>query len=91
MVAPSGLPGIVGAGHRGMNLGKTLVLVGIALLLVGLVVWLLERTGVRPFGWMGRLPGDIRIEREGLHVHVPLVTCLVLSLGLSLILWLFRR
>jgi hypothetical protein len=40
---------------------------------------------------LGRLPGDIRIENEGTHFYFPLTTCLVISIVLSLLLWLFRR
>ena len=40
--------------------------------------------------WLGRLPGDIRIERENFHFYFPLVTCLLLSLVLSLVVWLIR-
>ena len=44
--------------------------------------------------WLGRLPGDIRIERENFRFYFPVVTCLLLSLFVSLVLWavrLFRR
>ena len=40
---------------------------------------------------LGRLPGDIHIEREGFSFHFPLMTCLVLSAVLTLLLWLFRK
>ena len=40
--------------------------------------------------WLGRLPGDIRIERENFRFYFPLVTCLLLSLILSLVVWLIR-
>ena len=40
---------------------------------------------------LGRLPGDIHIEREGFSFHFPLMTCLALSAVLTLLLWLFRK
>lgn len=69
------------------NLGKMLVACGIILLLLGLCVW----GAADKLGWLGRLPGDIRIERPGLHVYVPITTMILLSLGLSLALWLFEK
>ena len=57
-----------------------------ALLLIGGLLWpWLSRIG------LGRLPGDINIEREGWSFHFPLVTCLVISAVLSLLFWLFRK
>jgi di/tricarboxylate transporter len=65
--------------------GPLLVWLGAVVILVGLLVW----SGA--LGWFGRLPGDIRIEREGLRVYIPLVSMLLLSAALSLLLYLFRR
>ena len=42
-------------------------------------------------GWMGRLPGDIRIERGHSAFYFPIVTCIVISIALSLLLSFFRR
>lgn len=66
------------------GLGRTLVIVGILLVVLGLAV-----SGKIPF--LGRLPGDIRIQRDGFTFWFPLTTCLVLSLVVSLILTLLRR
>ena len=66
--------------------GKSLIILGGVLILLGL---LFTFSGKIPF--VGRLPGDIRIERENFSVFLPLGTCLLASLLLSLILWLFRR
>jgi hypothetical protein len=41
--------------------------------------------------WFGRLPGDVRIERESVHIYVPLVSMLIVSAALSLLLYLVRR
>lgn len=65
--------------------GPVLVGLGIALVVLGLLVW----SGA--LGWFGRLPGDLRIERESVHIYVPLVSMLILSAALSLLLYLLRR
>ena len=67
-------------------LGKLLIVLGLGLTIVGL---LLTFAGKLPF--LGRLPGDIRIERENFSFYLPLGTCLLVSLGLSLLAWLLRR
>jgi len=70
---------------EGSSMGKTLIFLGLALVVLGLV-WLAgERLG------LGRLPGDIVIEREGMRIYIPLMTSLIVSIGLSLLLWLFSR
>jgi hypothetical protein len=66
--------------------GKLLIVLGLALTVLGL---LLTFAGKIPL--LGKLPGDLRIEREHFAVYFPLGTCLLLSLILSLLLWLFRR
>lgn len=64
---------------------KLLIMTGAVLILVG-VVWLVgERFG------LGRLPGDFRFEVGSTQVYVPLATSILLSIGLSLVLWLFNR
>ncbi len=66
--------------------GKVLIIVGALLIVVG-TLWLW--TGKLPS--LGRLPGDLRIEREHFSFYFPLSTCLLISLILSLVLWLLRR
>jgi DUF2905 family protein len=68
-------------------LGKILVSLGALLIVVGLGLWL----AADKLSWVGRLPGDIRIERPGWHFYAPLMTSLLLSIGLTLALWLFNR
>jgi ribose/xylose/arabinose/galactoside ABC-type transport system permease subunit len=68
------------------ELGKLLVILGTTVLLVGLALW----SGFGG-GWLGRLPGDIRIERGSSTFYFPIVTCIIISIVLSLILSLFRR
>ena len=68
------------------ELGKFVVIIGVVMTLVGLVMW----SGFAP-KWLGRLPGDIRVEREHSAFYFPIVTCIILSLLLSLLLSIFRR
>ena len=68
------------------ELGKFAVVIGIVITLVGLVMW----SGFAP-KWLGRLPGDIRIEREHSAFCFPIITCIVLSIVLSFLLSIFRR
>lgn len=69
------------------GIGKILVLAGILIVLIGLVIWL----GGDKIGWLGRLPGDIRIERENFRFYFPITTMILLSVVLSLVVWLIRR
>ena len=64
---------------------RTLILVGALLLVAGLIWPWLARSG------LGRLPGDILIERGNTKIYLPLTSSLVVSVVLSLILYLFRR
>jgi hypothetical protein len=68
------------------ELGKFVVIIGVIMTLVGLVLW----SGFAP-KWLGRLPGDIRIERDHSAFYFPIVTCIILSIVLSLLLSIFRR
>ncbi len=68
------------------DLGKTLIIFG--LILCGVGVLLLAAPKIP---WLGRLPGDIAIQREKFSFYFPLTTCLLISLILTLILSLFRR
>jgi hypothetical protein len=67
------------------SFGWMLVVLGLVIAGVGLV-WILAPS----IPWLGRLPGDIRIERENFHFYFPLVTCLLVSLVVSLVLWGIR-
>jgi hypothetical protein len=68
------------------GLGRALVLLGVVLVVAGLLVMALER-----FRFLGRIPGDLVIRRPGFTLYLPLGTCVLLSLLLSLLLWLLRR
>ena len=72
------------------GLPKLLVLSGIGLIILGVAVWMLSRTGLgdvlsRAVGSLGRLPGDIRNERENFRFYFPWVSCLVVSGVLTLL------
>ena len=68
------------------SLGKILIISGLALVVIGIGVLLAGR-----LPWLGRLPGDIHVQRDGFSFHFPIVTCLLLSLILTVILNLFFR
>ena len=64
---------------------KALIVIGLVVVAAGLLWPWLAKLG------LGRLPGDIRVETEGGGFYFPLVTCLVISIVLSLLFWIFRR
>ena len=68
------------------ELGKPMVAAGLLLALAGALLW----SGVGR-GWLGQLPGDLNISRGSFSFHFPIVTCLIASVVLTLLLWLFRR
>jgi len=68
------------------DLGKVLFILGGVIVLIGLVLW----TGFGK-GWLGRLPGDIHYSKGNFSFYFPLVTCILVSLLLTFVLWLFRK
>ena len=68
------------------DLGKLIFFVGVAIAVIGLLMWM----GVGR-GWFGKLPGDINYSRGNVSFHFPLVTCLIISVVLTLIMWLMRK
>jgi Protein of unknown function (DUF2905) len=66
--------------------GRILVMIGLGIVLVGVLLW----SGFGK-GWIGRLPGDIRYSRGDFSFYFPIATCLLVSILLTLILWLFRK
>jgi len=67
--------------------GRTLILIGLALVVLGVIVTLGERLPIR----LGMLPGDIVIRGKNSTFYFPLVTCLILSVVLTLLTWLFNK
>lgn len=68
------------------SLGKSLIVLGLAIALIGVLLTLAGR-----IPWIGRLPGDIYVKRENFTFYFPLATSIVISVILSFILWLFRK
>ena len=68
------------------DLGRWLIVVGLILVIVGAVFLLAPK-----IPWLGRLPGDISYKRGNFSFYFPLGTCIVISIILTLIFWLFRR
>jgi hypothetical protein len=64
---------------------RLLIVLGVLFLVAGVAWPWLTRIG------LGRLPGDIHVERDGWSFHFPIVTCVVISLAVTLLLWLFRK
>ena len=63
-----------------------MVIAGLLLVAVGALLW----SGFGK-GWLGRLPGDVNYSKGDFSFHLPIVTCLILNVILTLLLWLFRK
>jgi uncharacterized protein HemY len=68
-----------------MDIRRALIVLGVAILAAGLAWPFLSRLG------LGRLPGDIAIQRPDFSVYFPIVTCVIVSIVLTLLFWLFRK
>ena len=68
------------------DLGKSLVVIGLLIAVVGVVLMLAGRVP-----WLGRLPGDVFVQRGNWSFYFPVMTSLVLSVLLTLLFWLFGR
>jgi hypothetical protein len=66
-------------------MAKWLIIIGLVLVALGVLWPVLSKLG------LGSLPGDIRIERKGFTFYFPLTTSIIVSLLITLILWIFRR
>jgi hypothetical protein len=66
--------------------GRILFIIGLMIAAVGLLIW----SGFGK-GWLGRLPGDIHYTRGNFSFHFPVVTCLLISVVLTFLIWLFRK
>jgi hypothetical protein len=69
------------------DIGRIVMIVGIILAIGGALVWKFPGW----FGWIGRLPGDFSVQKGNFSFYFPLVTCILISIVLSLLSWLFRR
>lgn len=71
-----------------MNLpGKYIIIAGIIIVIIGLII----SFAGNKFGWFGNLPGDIKIEKENVKIYFPITTMIIISIVISLILWLIRK
>jgi DUF2905 family protein len=82
---PVGGPGQAHTGGMDRNWGPTLIILGAAIVVVGLLVW----SGA--LSWFGRLPGDLRLGSGNVRVYIPITSMLLASLVATLLLSLFRR
>jgi hypothetical protein len=71
------------------DLGRFLLVISVGLAVVGLLLLLGPR--LPGASWIGRLPGDIYIERPNMKIYLPLGTCVLVSVVVSLLLYVFRR
>jgi Protein of unknown function (DUF2905) len=67
--------------------GRTLIVIGLAIAALGLLLTLGDRLPIR----FGRLPGDIEVRGKNSVFYFPIVTCILLSIVLSFVMWLFNR
>jgi hypothetical protein len=67
--------------------GKWIIGIGVIIIIVGVIIYFFHDK----LNWIGRLPGDIRIEKENFRFYFPIVTMILLSLFGTFILWLIRK
>jgi len=67
--------------------GKWIIGIGVIIILVGIVIYFFHDK----LNWIGRLPGDIRIEKENFRFYFPIVTMILFSLLGTLIIWFIRK
>ena len=68
------------------DVGRFLVISGLILAAVGALLW----AGFGK-GWLGRLPGDIHVSKGNFTFYFPIVTCILISILLTFVMWLFRK
>jgi hypothetical protein len=69
------------------EIGKFVVIIGVVLVVAGVILWRFPTL----FGWVGKLPGDISVQKGSFSFYFPVVTCILVSIVISLLSWLFRR
>ena len=67
-------------------LGKMLILLGVLIIVIGVLLLVGEKVP-----WLGKLPGDIIIKREKFSFYFPITTCIMISIILTLLFWIFRK
>jgi len=68
-------------------MAKLFIVIGLIALTIGSILYFFPEA----FRWLGRLPGDIHIEKENYSIHFPVTTCLLLSLFVSILFWLLKK
>jgi Protein of unknown function (DUF2905) len=69
------------------EIGKFVVIIGAILVVAGVILWRFPSL----FAWMGKLPGDISVQKGSFSFYFPVVTCILVSIVITLLSWLFRR
>jgi H+/Cl- antiporter ClcA len=67
--------------------GKSLIIIGVIIVIFGILIYLFSEK----LQWLGRLPGDIRIEKDNFRLFFPITTMIALSIFVNLVLWLARK
>jgi H+/Cl- antiporter ClcA len=67
--------------------GKYIIIAGAVIIIIGILIYFFHDK----FNWIGRLPGDIRVEKENFRFYFPITTMILLSLAVTLIIWLVRK
>ncbi|REJ84984.1 MAG: DUF2905 domain-containing protein [Bacteroidetes bacterium] len=67
--------------------GKWIIALGIVIIAIGLIVYFFGNK----FSWFGNLPGDIKIEKENIKIYFPLMSMIILSVVISILIYLFNK
>ena len=69
------------------EVGRFVVIIGLLLVVAGVILWRFPSL----LSWMGKLPGDISVQKGSFSFYFPVVTCVIVSIVVTLLSWLFRR
>jgi hypothetical protein len=69
------------------EVGRFVVIVGVLLVVAGVILWRFPSI----LAWMGKLPGDISVQKGNFSFYFPVVTCVIVSIVVTLLSWFFRR
>ncbi|MEO6452772.1 MAG: DUF2905 domain-containing protein [Ginsengibacter sp.] len=67
--------------------GKYIILIGAVIILCGIIFYFFHDS----FKWLGRLPGDVRIERKNFHFYFPIVTLIIISIFVTLVINIIKK
>jgi uncharacterized protein HemY len=68
------------------NMGKTLIIIGLVITAMGIVLVCIPKVP-----WLGKLPGDIAVKKDNFQFYFPITTCIIISIILSIVLYLLRK